>query len=486
MGERGTVTWLHLSDLHLCRPKTGDERDPALTTLIADLRRLYESERLRPDLIFITGDLAYGNVRGLQHPLSAQYAEVQAFIDDVRNAYTPPIPLSHIFLVPGNHDVDRDVAPERLAEWLDQVATLANVEDMVMKADPDFQAFLKGLHAYRDFLHDRGYEHLLGKEERLTYAQTLTVNDVDVAVVGLNTAWACTRDQQKSLRAGVRAQIRRLVPDFCNAHLKIALMHHPADWLRADESVKLKSQLKTEFDFCLHGHEHEIALSAETTGYHLVAAGAAFQGENELSAYNIARLNVADGFGRVWMRRFANGRWRPHWIDDQVGDDGVCTLDMSLRRIATRFRAAAPIREETVARVGAAICYTREGGLQFLLSLTSSDRWLFPKASINAGDSPLAVCELAARQKGGVIGTLDETMLSSFDYRRDDAPAVPSAAYLLNVKEQPSRPRNATWYTTQQAVEALMQKRQPHEWWPLVTVVREAWQKLEGGNAGRV
>ncbi len=55
-----TLTWLHLSDLHACTPKSGWDADRVLETLVADLDRLQREQGLRPDLIFFTGDAAWG------------------------------------------------------------------------------------------------------------------------------------------------------------------------------------------------------------------------------------------------------------------------------------------------------------------------------------------------------------------------------------------------------------------------------------------
>jgi len=57
-----TLTWLHLSDLHACRPNTGWDAKRVLATLRADLQKLNKEHGLRPDLIFFTGDAAFGHL----------------------------------------------------------------------------------------------------------------------------------------------------------------------------------------------------------------------------------------------------------------------------------------------------------------------------------------------------------------------------------------------------------------------------------------
>jgi 3',5'-cyclic AMP phosphodiesterase CpdA len=61
-----TLIWLHLSDLHAGRPKWDAGRVTA--TLVADLKRL-AGQGLRPDLLFFTGDAAFG--RGEKEPVES-------------------------------------------------------------------------------------------------------------------------------------------------------------------------------------------------------------------------------------------------------------------------------------------------------------------------------------------------------------------------------------------------------------------------------
>ncbi|MDM8517574.1 hypothetical protein QUF76_15365 [Desulfobacterales bacterium HSG16] len=63
---------------------------------------------LLPDLIFFSGDLAFGNVKNENGwNLKDQYAEVSNLLDKVICAFSSEIPKSRDFIVPGNHDVDR-------------------------------------------------------------------------------------------------------------------------------------------------------------------------------------------------------------------------------------------------------------------------------------------------------------------------------------------------------------------------------------------
>jgi len=50
------LTWLHLSDLQACQPRSGWDAGRIAETLVQGLAGLQRDHDLRPDLIFFTGD----------------------------------------------------------------------------------------------------------------------------------------------------------------------------------------------------------------------------------------------------------------------------------------------------------------------------------------------------------------------------------------------------------------------------------------------
>ena len=92
------LRWLHLSDLHLSGEESWDRR----RTLKALLRDVVEAERKAgrgPDLVFVTGDVAE---RGREEDCEVALAFLRELADQAGLA-----PPRHLFVVPGNHDVDR-------------------------------------------------------------------------------------------------------------------------------------------------------------------------------------------------------------------------------------------------------------------------------------------------------------------------------------------------------------------------------------------
>ena len=87
------IVWLHLSDLHLCETKTGWDAHRVLMPLIRDLQYMEIEHGLLPQLIFFTGDAAFGNYgSGPGSTLSEQYQGIETFLSEVREAFPSKSP----------------------------------------------------------------------------------------------------------------------------------------------------------------------------------------------------------------------------------------------------------------------------------------------------------------------------------------------------------------------------------------------------------
>src|SRR5262245_12790591 len=97
-------TWLHLSDLHFRGPwAVGDAH-----RIRAQVQQeLAERGDPKPDALFVTGDLAWTG-----HP--EEYADAAIWLRDT--AFALDLEPSRVFVVPGNHDVDRQAPRTSLAQ----------------------------------------------------------------------------------------------------------------------------------------------------------------------------------------------------------------------------------------------------------------------------------------------------------------------------------------------------------------------------------
>lgn len=329
------VTWLHISDLHLCEPRSAWQTDKILQKLREDLRKLEEQEGLRPDFVFVTGDVAYGHLGDKPgFNLGDQYDDATLFLQEVLTTYQPALPVERLFIVPGNHDVHRGLVLESTTSWLDAQRKsgqgLPRILKMVRDRDGEWRSIIARLEAYREFLGKKlGATHLLTHPEHLIYSQLVEVQGLKFGIAGLNSAWSCVRDGEKgALWLAGEWQVNTLEQALKPADVRIALMHHPPNWLGVEEDPSVGRLIEGTFHFFLHGHEHQ-GWVGRASNHVRLAAGAVFGYTDAESGYNLVRLDLETGSASVWLRRYSGlsgGGWVSCSIPGLTDDSGRARL----------------------------------------------------------------------------------------------------------------------------------------------------------------
>jgi ADP-ribose pyrophosphatase YjhB (NUDIX family)/calcineurin-like phosphoesterase family protein len=475
----------------MCSPKYQWDAGEVLETLAADLAFLHREYDLEPDLLFFTGDLAYGH-RGTAPGLTMrdQYRDIEDFLSRIRNAGPRMIPRDRVFLVPGNHDVDRQLVDEEVTKRLARIRNPDQIYHLLRDGGDPWRACMKRLDAYREFVAEH-YGHLLTHPDHLIYGHTVPVRDLRIGVVGLNSAWSCGRKKEwGKLWVGGRWQIRTLVHSLPETDLRIGLIHHPCSgWIREEESGDLTRMIAGTFDFFLHGHEHRIHVTATADGYHQVSAGACYQSSRQENAYNIVRVNLETGRGEIFLRRFEadGGGWVPRPFFRSTDELGVWPLQTSLRKRAKEFkgRRTAPRPRPARAKVvrppdqGAAVCYrlTPAGKIELVLILTTKLRRMFPKKYVDRGETLTEAAALAALEEAGVTGVPGEKSLGTFEHDKPEA-RITIAAFLMKSQTTGQGEKDPRWYSPEEAERALQKDRDPAEWPALANILREAVERI--------
>jgi predicted MPP superfamily phosphohydrolase len=244
-----TLTWLHLSDLHLCSDRTGWKANKVIDTLKQDLLEMKQQQQLKPDLLFFTGDLAYGQLGSGDLSIQAQFEQVHLLITEICQIFS--LSTQQVFIVAGNHDVNRSCIGEMPSIYLETITkksydeSVEKVNAMLNSANQDWQQFMPRLNDYKIFI-QKYYPHLLQDEKRLTYAIEKQINSINVGIAGFNSAWSCSKENEKgNLWLGGKWQINTLSEKINNCDIKIALAHHPLTWLVPQENPALDPIFRT-------------------------------------------------------------------------------------------------------------------------------------------------------------------------------------------------------------------------------------------------
>jgi calcineurin-like phosphoesterase family protein len=325
---------LHISDLH--------ERGPAESEIWRRRRVLGDNwlENLNYlktkgpfDLVCFTGDIAHSGQE-------SEYTAATGFIQEILRILH--VPLEHLFLVPGNHDICHITEKDN---WEKLRATLNRINDQDFSRwlvgnpntplglqDGQRDALLARQAAYRDWLrNDLRRFNLLPDptiHPHLGYRQTVSIPGLPFAIhiIGLDSAWLAGDGKQHNtgkLRL-TEDQVMRLTSDSNGdplSGLRLALIHHPLTELA--DGAHCQRLLAERVDLLLRGHLHEpepAEWADPERRLRQVAAGCLYEGhkaDHYPNACEVIEIDLDDN-GRpqqynLWFRGWSE---KGFWFDD--------------------------------------------------------------------------------------------------------------------------------------------------------------------------
>lgn len=314
-----SLTWLHLSDWH---QRLGEfDRQVVLDSLLADIRNRTKisSSLERVDLIIFSGDIANTGKKE-EYDAAASY-----LLDPILES--TGVSRDRLFFVPGNHDLDRTsfrllpdailrpfTSSEEVQQWL------VNQRERERLLEP-FEAFSGFVGKYTG-----------QPQPAFSSVSKFDVGGKTVALLGINSALMCGRNKDTTGKVNDygylivgEPQIHDALNQIAEAHVRIAVLHHPFSWLTLEEHLVersiIESRLYKTCHFILHGHEHEanvIVRQSPGGDCIVIPAGASYDRREPTSsryanAYNFVHMDFISGQANVYLRKYDD---RQGWIKD--------------------------------------------------------------------------------------------------------------------------------------------------------------------------
>lgn len=282
--------WLHLSDFHIGKDNYGQIK---LFKYLHEHMRQNKEKGLIPDAVFITGDIAN---KGQADEYDIFLKE---FIEPLSEIYES---LPHIYMVPGNHDIDR--------EQCEQAAK--SLYDILEEAGSKFfDADETGLKKRGEIIpRFENFQHFVGKagedicfpvksifDEKGAFTDIISIGQKKIGIVGLNTAWLSNSDQDKEELTPGKYILEEALNAVEDCEYIIVLGHHPLDWLQGEQRQQITTLLVKNKAMYLHGHMHKNSgdfLLAYHMGSLILQSGAAFQAREDEIYYNSLQWGELD------------------------------------------------------------------------------------------------------------------------------------------------------------------------------------------------
>ena len=324
----GRLRILHISDLH---ERAGRENEPwRRRRVLGDpwLRHIDELSTEAPlDVVLFTGDAAdWGQ--------PAEFASAAEFLGaTLERAGLGP---ERLFVVPGNHDVDRNVEP---ACWKAFREAMAKTTDLLGVArwmsggnpppgfDNSWRSLIsRRLGAYRDWVvNGLRRPELAGADTLLGYRFTLELPSAGypIQILGLNTAWLCGDDNDSGKLWILDQQLMSLATTPAGdplPGLRLLLMHHPFDQMA--DGAQCRRLLTRHVDVVLRGHLHDEEMetwSDPDRSVAQLAAGCLYEGWRGDQWPNACHVITLDRDRQPSDAEVRFRGWSPHgghWHDD--------------------------------------------------------------------------------------------------------------------------------------------------------------------------
>lgn len=313
------LCWLHLSDWHQKGPDF--DRQVVRDRLINDIRdrAQIDPKLARIDFIVFSGDVAFSG-QGVEYDAAKAY-----LFDKVLEATALVTTPNRLFIVPGNHDLNRQHVYEMLPAALLKPFESNELLNNWLTNDDKRRRLLEPFQAFSQFVGGYTGQYL----PEYANIRKWRIDGKTVALLGLNSAWMCGRKDERGEVINDyghaligEPQIHNALDQITNVDLCIAVVHHPFEWLAEFDRYNIKTRLKQKCHFILSGHEHcpQVEVIHGTLGNCVsIPAGACYKrriAENPryTNSYNLVHLDLETRQSVVYLRRWSESR--NAWIED--------------------------------------------------------------------------------------------------------------------------------------------------------------------------
>lgn len=279
----------HISDFHLNNKTLSDWNNFVKKSFIDLLKNEFPNGNA---IIACTGDLLDQGGRDFGGVSKGLLKFKECVIDPIISELN--IPLSHFICIPGNHDINRKADDDiSVAGLISQISKggIEYVNTYAGSLDYDNPKHSKRIKEYKDFEKSLYSGIADVKTSFLGTTYIINIGNTSIGFAGFNSVWNCSDDNDKENGICIsESQYKFCTDALQSCDYKIALMHHPLDWLDKEKD-SIQCWIKKDYDILLDGHVHTGDTSIITKVYGSLYIDTAPSFENDIRSSNGAFQN---------------------------------------------------------------------------------------------------------------------------------------------------------------------------------------------------
>lgn len=325
------INILHISDFHFDPRKKADQ-SIVVQAFLKDVAGLHAENPI--DLVLFTGDLVQG---------ASSSADFQSARETLLDPLMRVVELGNqrLFTCPGNHDVDRDFVRRQAYVEQGLLHTLRTRDainafvDQFQSIDPTSGPLPEPFGRQEEFYKQEWLRLKDSGSEVSPFAavQILQVNGLSIAICAFNTAWRSTGeggDVDKGKLILSERAVDIAVAKTKHADIRVAMFHHPLDWLQDTDRTSVEALLHSKFDAFFFGHVHSSSPSFTRNpsgGAIYSQAGCLYSKREYFNGYSLVNLNVPQRRVLITAREYSD-RLRSFTLATGAIPDGRLELEL--------------------------------------------------------------------------------------------------------------------------------------------------------------
>ncbi len=349
---------VHISDFHY---ESTMNQNRVVEALVRDLVSIHKSEKI--DVIVFSGDLA---AKGKTDNKNIELIKSN-FILKIKDAVGHDVSW---VVVPGNHDVD---LKNRLSLFDPIFAAVKSpekandlIKDSLGNNAPGLWAHLDGFRSLARLIDETAFNI-----NPFFYTKKVRVDNKFIGFACVNSSWMTLGGGQNDygkLYVGEYA-LDLARKELEDVDLRIAVMHHPLDWLAPEEKARVQRYLTLNFNGFMCGHKHDNnseSIYSNVGSLFTSNTGCIYHSENYFNGYTIVDVDFDVGMWRLGAREYyfqraafdiaprfsADGRWevpfRLNGICDQIAISGAVIRAVHERANARLLSYASDVAPKSI------------------------------------------------------------------------------------------------------------------------------------------